>query len=126
MVLSLEIHDQSYNDWMCWAYSVATMLRVSVKLLLQQSLSVSLIDKQLHDSLVAILDSPNHHKTLRSEIVMVVFPMRMNQFPKSDLVSISLVVDRVSILCLVFYLFEFEITFIHTFVNLFLNRIYFS
>ena len=96
--LNLEIHDQSYNDWMCWAYSVATMLRVSVKLLLQQSLSDGLIDKQLHDSLVATLDQPNHHKTLRSEIVMVVFPMRMNQFPKSDLVSVSLVVERVSIL----------------------------
>ena len=82
---------------MCWAYAVATMLRVSVKLLLQQSLSAGLIDKQLHDSLVATLDSPNHHKTLRSEIVMVLFPMRMNQFPKSDLVSVSLVVDRVSI-----------------------------
>ena len=81
---------------MCWAYSTATMLRSSLRLLLRQSLLNGRIDREWHDSLVQILTDENHHKTLRSEIVMTVFPLRMNH-PKEgdDLASISLVVDRV-------------------------------
>ena len=89
------------------------MLRSSIKMLLHQALSDELIEKGLYDLLLQTLEDPNHHKTLRSEIMMVVFPLRMNHAPadrivirpdgteqimSSDLVSIDLVVERVSFL----------------------------
>ena len=80
-----EIHDQSANDWQCWAYSIATMLRTSLRLLLRSALADGDIDEAQANSLLKILLNINHHKTLRCEIMMVVFPIRLNTYCEAEL-----------------------------------------
>lgn len=95
-LICLDIHDQGYNNWMCWAYSIATMLRASLNLFILELLSNHQIEQSLAASLQKILQDINHHKLLRSELMMVVFPMRMNRFPDKDMASVSVVVEKVS------------------------------
>ena len=50
---------------MCWAYAISTMLRASIR----SALKKYNIEKGLE-----ILDNPNHHKMMRKELVMNIFP----------------------------------------------------
>ena len=58
------IHDQGYEN-VCWAYAISTMLRASIRFALKKYN----IKKGLE-----ILDNPNHHKMMRKELVMNIFP----------------------------------------------------
>ena len=50
---------------MCWAYAISTMLRASIR---------SAIKKYNIKKGLEILDNPNHHKMMRKELVMNIFP----------------------------------------------------
>ena len=50
---------------MCWAYAISTMLRASIRCALKKYN----IKKGLE-----ILDNPNHHKMMRKELIMNIFP----------------------------------------------------
>ena len=58
------IHDQGTED-VCWAYAIATMLRASIR----SALKKYSIKKGLE-----ILDNSNHHKMMRKELTMNIFP----------------------------------------------------
>ena len=97
----LAIHDQSKNNWMCWCYSLATMMHVSLKLLTTEALESKEIDQSEFDKLMTQLNEENFHKKLRNELAVVVFPIPMNSSPDKkqfdDYADISIVVERVSI-----------------------------
>ena len=71
------------------------MLRASLSDLLNRALSNNLVSQENYEALTGILSDKNHHKHLRSELAMVVFPIRMNTFPKDDIIAIDVVVERV-------------------------------
>jgi len=69
------------------------MLRTSIRLLLRQALADGDIDTNQAERLLKITFDVNHHKMLRYEIMMILFPIRMNTYCEG--VSIAVVVDRV-------------------------------
>ena len=58
------IHDQGYEN-VCWAYAISTMLRASIR---------SAIKKYKIENGQELLDNPNHHKMMRKELTMNIFP----------------------------------------------------
>ena len=58
------IHDQGSEN-VCWAYAISTMLRASIR---------SAIEKYDIKEGLKILDDPNHHKMMRKELTMNIFP----------------------------------------------------
>ena len=58
------IHDQGSEN-VCWAYAISTMLRASIR---------SAIKKYGIKHGIKILDDPNHHKMMRKELTMNIFP----------------------------------------------------
>ena len=58
------IHDQGSEN-VCWAYAISTMLRASIR---------SAIEKYDIKEGVKILDDSNHHKMMRKELTMNIFP----------------------------------------------------
>ena len=58
------IHDQGSEN-VCWAYAIATMIRASIR---------SALKKYNIESGLEILDNPNHHKMMRKELTMSIFP----------------------------------------------------
>ena len=76
----LGIHDQSDSDWQCWAYAISTMLRTALRLNVQRVLQ-SLTDGKLLMFFGAYSNKMfdnNHHKRMRMELMMLVFPIRAN------------------------------------------------
>ena len=96
----LVIHDQKNNDWMCWCYSIATMMHNSLNLLIRGAFQGGQIRQSEHDEIKKKLNDENFHKQLRNELAMVVFPIPMNTDPDvkqfSYYVNLNMVVDRVS------------------------------
>ena len=65
MILSsLDIHDQGFEN-VCWAYAISTMLRASIK---------AAIKKFDIKNGLEILENENHHKMMRKELCMNIFP----------------------------------------------------
>ena len=60
----LAIHDQKSEN-VCWAYSISTMLRASIRCAVKKY--------NIKDGLKK-LENPNHHKMMRNELTMNVFP----------------------------------------------------
>ena len=58
------IHDQGFED-VCWAYAISTMLRASIR---------SAVEKYRIKDGLAMLNSPDHHKRMRKELCMNIFP----------------------------------------------------
>ena len=58
------IHDQGSEN-VCWAYAISTMLRASIR---------SAIEKYGIKHGLEILDHLNHHKMMRKELTMNIFP----------------------------------------------------
>ena len=58
------IHDQGCENF-CWAYAIPTMLRASIR---------SAVKKYNIKNGLEILDDPNHHKMMRKELTMNIFP----------------------------------------------------
>ena len=90
----LDIHDQTLNNWQCWGYTMATMIRASLCLYLKELFKTSKISKELFDEASEILNAKDHHKQVRSELMLVVYPidiMKENKF-----ISMTCVVKRVS------------------------------
>jgi len=63
-LLSKDIHDQG-SELVCWAYAISTMLRASLK---------SAIKKFNIQNGLEILENENHHKMMRKELCMNIFP----------------------------------------------------
>ena len=98
---------------MCWCYALATMIKNSLKITINQAFQSGAINQSKHDSILKSIEddkykyrndndpkAKNFHKQIRSEIAMIVFPIPMNTNPDqknfNDFVSINLVVERVS------------------------------
>ena len=58
------IHDQGFEN-VCWAFSISTMLRASIR---------SAVIKYKIKNGLEILNNPNHHKMMRKELTMNIFP----------------------------------------------------
>ena len=58
------IHDQGFEN-VCWAYAISTMLRASIR---------SALKKYNIENGLEILENPNHHKMMRKELCMNIFP----------------------------------------------------
>ena len=63
-ILFLVIHVQGSEN-VCWAYAISTMLRASIR---------SAIEKYDIKDGLEFLDNPNHHKMMRRELTMNIFP----------------------------------------------------
>ena len=73
---------------MCWAYAISTMLRASIRSALEKyktKIALNVIIGNLSSSMflselvkieksLKILDDPSHHKMMRKELVMNIFP----------------------------------------------------
>ena len=70
---NLAIHDQGYES-VCWAYAISTMLRASIR---------SAVEKYQIKNGLGILDNPNHHKMMRKELCMNIFPFGNDGFDLS-------------------------------------------
>jgi len=80
------------------------MLRSSLKLLIEQSLSAETIQARLGYKLLEMLKDENHHKQMRMELMALIFPTRMNTDPHTDSSGdICSVVDRVRTFFELFY-----------------------
>ena len=91
LILFSAIHDQEYEN-VCWAYAISTMLRASIrsalkkyriKILLEISsrkISFSILRSELIDieKSLKILENPSHHKMMRKELCMNIFPFGDN------------------------------------------------
>ena len=64
LILISAIHDQGYEN-ICWAYAISTMIRASIR---------SALKKHNIKNGLDILDDPNHHKMMRKELTMNIFP----------------------------------------------------
>ena len=87
LISSSAIHDQGSEN-VCWAYAISTMLRASIRSALKKyktqialkviigNLSYSMLESELVkiEESLKILDDPNHHKMMRKELVMNIFP----------------------------------------------------
>ena len=86
-ISSSAIHDQGSEN-VCWAYAISTMLRASIRSALKKyktqiafkvikgNLSSSMFESELVkiEKSLKILDDRNHHKMMRKELSMNVFP----------------------------------------------------
>ena len=83
----LAIHDQGFEN-VCWAYAISTMLRASIKSaikkynykigrkMLSGNISVSIYMSLFEEikQALELLKNPNHHKMMRKELTMNIFP----------------------------------------------------
>ena len=67
---------------MCWAYAISTMLRASIR---------SALEKHNIKKGLEILENPNHHKMMRKELTMNIFPFG------NDGTHISMVIKLVNL-----------------------------
>ena len=81
------IHDQGYEN-VCWAYAISTMLRASIRSAIKKfkihmalkvmpgNVNLSAFESELVkvENALEILDNPNHHKMMRKELTMNIFP----------------------------------------------------
>ena len=58
------IHDQGFEN-VCWAYAISTMLRASIR---------SAVRKYRIKNGLEMLDNSDHHKRMRKELCMNIFP----------------------------------------------------
>ena len=92
----LAVHDQSHNDWQCWAYAVTTMFRSSLRRLIEHSTQREQISQDLRQALQNELDHPDNHKLMRTELMSIVFPTRLNTDPGEESTGdLAGVIDRV-------------------------------
>ena len=90
ILIILGIHDQK-DESTCWAYSFSTMLRASIK---------SAVKKYMIKDGLKKLAHKDHHKMMRNELRMHIFPFGDNG--ADPLIIIKLVRDK-------FFLIFFEI-----------------
>ena len=62
------IHDQGYES-VCWAYAISSMLRASIR---------SAVEKYDIKNGHKILNNPSHHKIMRKELCMNIFPFGLD------------------------------------------------
>ena len=81
------IHDQGSEN-ACWAYAISTMLRASIRSALKKlkiqiavkafssnlSSSISKSEQFKIENALKVIDNPNHHKMMRKELTMNIFP----------------------------------------------------
>ena len=97
-LVSRTIHDQLEMDFACWVFSTATMLHNSVRLLVKKAFEDGKIDQRLMEELTKNIDEKSFHQELRSELLLVVFPINMKpkDFDSEDQVDTGIVIERVS------------------------------
>jgi len=72
------------------------MLRNSLKRLLGKLKDNNQIELSLHEELSTLINGPLHHKKLRSELMMVLHPIRVNTSGKHQDTAIFKIINRVS------------------------------
>ena len=75
LILFSAIHDQGSEN-VCWAYAISTMLRASIRSALKK-LKIKRGYISEHKNIkhaLKIIANPNHHKMMRKELVMNIFP----------------------------------------------------
>ena len=79
------------------------MLHNSVTLLVKKAFDDGKIDQSLNEELAEIIGKKSFHRELRSELLLVVFPINMKSkgFDNEDEVDTGIVIERVSF----FYIF---------------------
>ena len=88
------IHDQGEGG-KCWAFSIATMLRSSLKKSINRALLAKEISKEKGSKLFGIIDNKSHHKLLRNELMMVIHPIRLNTSGTHQNATIAHVINQV-------------------------------
>ena len=85
------IHDQEYEN-VCWAYAISTMLRASIRSALKKcnnKIALKILSGNILISIamselihikksIEILVNPSHHKMMRKELCMNIFPFGDN------------------------------------------------
>ena len=86
------------EDFTCWAYSTATMIHNSVRLLILKAFQERKIDESTKKELLDIIDEKSFHREMRSELLLVVFPINMKpkNYDDEDQVDTAIVIERVS------------------------------
>jgi len=67
-MLSHAIHDQD-DEYVCWAYAISSMLRASIR---------SAVEKYDIKNGHKIMNNPSHHKMMRKELCMNIFPFGLD------------------------------------------------
>jgi hypothetical protein len=73
-----------------WAFCLADMIRVSLRVFLENYL---VTNQNLLQTIISMIDDSNAHKILRTELMMVVFPTKIHC--RTTEISIDAVADRV-------------------------------
>ena len=84
-IVSKKIHDQKNEDWKCWGFAFGTMIRASLLRFIDNNINIERDEQKSNEifkKLTSVWDKINHpafHRIIRSELMMVVNPIRQNE-----------------------------------------------
>ena len=95
-LLSDRMRTQGENSFACWAYSSATMLRTSCRILLEKCLELKIITASKKETLLKHLLTEKFHIELRNLIMYVLLPKKIHIDDSSQSAFLRAAVSRVS------------------------------
>ena len=96
-LLSDRMRSQGESSFACWAYSSATMLRTSCRILLKKCLELKIITASKEKNLLKHLQTEKFHIELRNLIMYVLLPKKVHIDDSSQSAFLRAAVSRVSI-----------------------------
>ena len=95
-LLSNQMRSQGENSFACWAYSSATMLRTSCRILLDKCFELKIITARKKELLLKHLLEEEFHVELRNLIMYVLLPKKLHIDDSSQSAFLRAAVSRVS------------------------------
>ena len=84
-------------SYLCWAYSCASMLRASVKILIKKLFEAGKIDDKRKEECLEFIREPTNHQEIRNLIAMVLVPKQLHKNDNSQAAYLRAAVSRVSL-----------------------------
>ena len=86
---------QGANAYTCWAFSCASMIRVSCKLIIKQSHECGIIDDGKKERCLKLITSEKVHVEIRNLAMMILLPRKLHVDDETQSAFLRAAVSRV-------------------------------
>ena len=84
------------SSYLCWAFSCASMVRVSCKILIKELFEAGKIDEERKEKCLEFLREDENHEDIRNLIAMILLPKKLHKNDESQAAHLRAAVSRVS------------------------------
>ena len=97
--IGLTFHTLNFSggSYLCWAYSCASMLRASIKILIKKLFEAGKIDNNQKEKCFEYITSAENHHKIRNLIAMILVPKKLHKNDKSQAAYLKAAVSRVGL-----------------------------